>query len=239
MNKESYSKKAGALIRLFRKQKKISLTELSQRIGKSRSTVSKYELGEINIDLDSLYDIAAALELSVDSLLPSAPSHSLHKEAERIPSFYQGKLLYAYFWDNRSNQLNRSVLKIGEQNPSDQGSFSVMLYMNAPDLEYYTVCENTYVGTLHFYQMLTVINLTHKDTPLEHAMIQILENFTSGSRWALWSGLSFRPFMPVALKMLLSATPLPENSELKKKLLITKEDIRKLKNYNMLSAMQE
>lgn len=235
----TYSKETGKLIRMYRKSMGLSLSDLASQIGKSRSTLSKYEIGEICIDIDTLYDISDALKLPVEALLPPRTAPAPNTRDFQIPDFFQKGLLYAYFWDNRSNKLNRSVLKIESQSPEMQNDFSAKLYMNVSDLEHYTICENTYVGTLHFYQMLIVINLTHRDTPLEHSMIQILENFTSDAKWGLWSGLSFRPLMPVALKMLFSQTPVPENAELKRKLLISKEDIRKLKNYNMFSAMQE
>lgn len=50
-------------------------------------------------------------------------------------------------------------------------------------------------------------------------------------------GVSFRPFMPIALKMLFSKKPLVENQELINQLKINKEDIRIMKMYNMMSII--
>ena len=55
-------------------------------------------------------------------------------------------------------------------------------------------------------------------------------------KWALFNGFSSRPMMPIAIKMLLSRERLPENEELLRKLKVSREDIRLLKLYNMLSA---
>ena len=42
--------------------------------------------------------------------------------------------------------------------------------------------------------------------------------------------------MPVALKILLSKQPLKEEESLVKKLKVSREDVRNLKHYNMLSV---
>lgn len=59
----------GNRIRNFRKMKKITLNELSAIIHKSKSTISKYEKGEISIDITTLYEIADALEIYIEQLI--------------------------------------------------------------------------------------------------------------------------------------------------------------------------
>jgi transcriptional regulator with XRE-family HTH domain len=53
-------------IRLF---KKISQKELAAKLGISPNTLYRYEHGDISVSLDMLNKIAAALEVSVDTLL--------------------------------------------------------------------------------------------------------------------------------------------------------------------------
>ena len=48
----------GSRIRLYRKAKKLTLLALSQKIHKSKATLSKYETGDITIDIETLFDIA-------------------------------------------------------------------------------------------------------------------------------------------------------------------------------------
>lgn len=55
------SQEIGRRIRAFRKMRKLTLDELALIIYKSKSTISKYEKGEISIDIETLYDIADAL----------------------------------------------------------------------------------------------------------------------------------------------------------------------------------
>ena len=42
----------------FRQSRKMTLDELAPAIHKSRATLSKYERGEISIDIDTLYELA-------------------------------------------------------------------------------------------------------------------------------------------------------------------------------------
>ena len=47
----------GNKIRQFRQSRKMTLDELAPAIYKSRATLSKYERGEISIDIDTLYEL--------------------------------------------------------------------------------------------------------------------------------------------------------------------------------------
>ena len=59
----------GSRIRLYRKVKHYTLTDLAERIHKSKATLSKYEIGEITVDVETLFDIAAALGITVQQLI--------------------------------------------------------------------------------------------------------------------------------------------------------------------------
>ena len=53
----------GKRIHNFRKNRKMTLDELSAIVFKSKSTLSKYEKGEISVDVETLYDLADALHI--------------------------------------------------------------------------------------------------------------------------------------------------------------------------------
>ena len=70
------------------------------------------------------------------------------------------------------------------------------------------------------------------------ASVQILASYlNSDTKWGLWNGFSTRPMMPIAMKMLFSRTRLREDEALIKRLKVSREDIRLLKLYNMLSVL--
>jgi transcriptional regulator with XRE-family HTH domain len=66
----------GKKLHTFRKIKKMTLDDLSQVICKSKSTLSKYEKGEIALDIETLYELAEALQIHVEQLLytPAKPA---------------------------------------------------------------------------------------------------------------------------------------------------------------------
>ena len=78
----------GCSIRSFRKNRKMTLVELAKLINKSKATVSKYEKGEIVIDIETLYDIASALGLHIHQLLYYRPKPVNQTQALPIPAFF-------------------------------------------------------------------------------------------------------------------------------------------------------
>ncbi|MGM0890574.1 MAG: helix-turn-helix domain-containing protein [Bacillota bacterium] len=232
MNK--INQEVGKKIRNFRKCKGMTVQQLANVIYKSKATVSKYESGDIAIDLVTLYNIADVLNIQVEQLLYMEPKQASIL-TNNIPStfFKNSTRFYSYFYDGRSNKLVRCVVDILAQ--PDTNRYKTMLYMNVKDFNNYQECENTYWGHTEHYDTLTTIILKNQVTPLENITINILASFSeSEKKWGLMSGVSFRPFMPIALKMLFSKTPIVENQELINELKISKDDIRIMKIYNML-----
>ncbi|MCD8021248.1 MAG: helix-turn-helix domain-containing protein [Clostridiales bacterium] len=227
----------GKRIRNFRKTRKMTLDDLSTIICKSKSTISKYEKGEISIDIETMYDIASALHVHVEQLLYCPPDRVALSYSDNHPAFFNGvSQFYSYLFDGRNNRIIRSVFDVLSKSEHDQ--YKIMMYMNFSDYEHYTRCENTYYGYIEHFDAVTNISLTNQDTPMERASVQILASFLdSDTKWGLWNGFSSRPIMPIATKMLFSKTPLKENYEFAKSLKISKEDIRLLKLYNMLSVL--
>lgn len=81
------SQEIGRRIRAFRKMRKLTLDELALIIYKSKSTISKYEKGEISIDIETLYDIADALSVNIEQLLYYKRQVSTATYAKNIPAF--------------------------------------------------------------------------------------------------------------------------------------------------------
>jgi transcriptional regulator with XRE-family HTH domain len=225
----------GQRIRLFRKGKGMTLQALGEKIYKSRATVSKYENGEIAVEISTLYAIAAALNVKVEQLLP--PNDSVQPvTSQSVPVFYKNvSRLFAYYYDGRNSSLIRCVIDIAED--VETGLFKTMLYMNIRDFENYLICENTYFGVTEHYDTLSKMILTNQATPIESITISMMGTFADANhRWGLMSGISFRPFMPIALKMYITKVIQKETPEFIRSLKITKEDYRYMKIYNMFSV---
>ena len=228
----------GRKIKNFRKGKNMTIKELAQMINKSKSTVSKYENGDIAIDIPTLYEISNALNVHVEQLLYIRPNIENISTNNIVNAFFRNSSkFYSYIYDGRSNEIIRCVIDIIAH--TEDLSYKTILYMNVKDFDNYQNCENTYYGFTKHYDTLTSMVLQNQATPLEQISINILASFLDTDKiWGLMSGVSFRPFMPIALKMLFSKNPLEENGDLIKKLKISKEDIKLMKLYNMFTVTQ-
>lgn len=223
----------GKAIRTFRKKKHLTVQELADQLCKSKATVSKYESGKISLDLDTLADIAQALDVTVDQLL-YIPAPPKPKAVQTMPTFFKDlNRMYLYIYDGRDNHLNRIVIDVL---PERNNTFPAIMYMNIKNYDEYQICENTYMGTISHYDALTTMEFQNQDTYIEKYIIRVLASFLDApTKWAMGFGVSSRPLMPVATKMLISKKILPETDDLIKSLMISKEDIRRMKQYNMLS----
>ena len=226
----------GSQIRTLRKKRKMTLDDLSGIIHKSRSTISKYEKGEIAIDIETLYEIADAIQVHVEQLLYCPPRRAVISSQNNSPAFFNGvSQFYSYLYDGRSNHIIRCLFDVLSEAENDQ--YKIMMYMNFKDFKNYQQCENTYWGYIEHYDALTYISLTNQDTPMEKASVQILASYLdSDTKWGLFNGFSSRPMMPIAIKMLFSKCRLKEDADLVRLLKVSKDDVRLLKLYNMLSV---
>lgn len=226
----------GKKIKYYRKIKKITLEDLSKKIYKSVSTISKYENGLIKIDVESLYLIAHAFDININNLLYIEDEYILDDSKDFLPAFFNNTAkFYSYFYDGRINKIVKSKLNIVSK--INNNTYKVLMYMNYTDSQHYQICENTYTGIIEHFDAKSNILLTNKDTPMEKATIQILASYLDEeTKWGLWNGFSSRPMMPVSFKMFFSKRELKINKELENHLKMSREDIKFLKLYNMLST---
>jgi len=62
-NKDKLQILLGKRVSELRKEKKLSLRELAQRCDIDHSDISKYEKGEVNIKLTTIYELARGLDV--------------------------------------------------------------------------------------------------------------------------------------------------------------------------------
>ena len=102
-------KRLGENIRVYRRANRMTLSELADRINKSKATVGKYEQGAIALDMDTLYEIAAALKVSPFQLMVSLAPEKKEKGEPRL----LGERRYLYLYDGRSSRILRSLSGAG------------------------------------------------------------------------------------------------------------------------------
>ena len=137
----------GKRIRLYRKMKNMTIEVFAGLINKSKATVSKYENGDIAIDIETLFIIANALDISVNQLI------DYDKEAEEtetrvdLSGRRHGKTrMYLYFYDGRRSRIVRNVIDI--RGTGENGMFSADLYADVDDYSNCYKCKYLYHGTM-------------------------------------------------------------------------------------------
>ncbi len=232
------SRETGSRIRYYRKKHQLSLEQLAALICKSKSCLSKYETGQIAIDLPTLYRIAAVLEVQVTQLLSlPPPDRAGRAPSGTVPAFF-AKLdrVYSYYYDGRRNSIVRVVTEILEERAP--AVFHVHMYMNVDDYDRCYLCENVYDGTLTHFDSLSLLLLQNQHMGMDHYQVGIPQPFMNTPlKWGLAFGISSRPLMPTSTKMLFAKTPQKETAEFVKNLKLSKEDIRLMKLYNMLTIL--
>lgn len=227
----------GAKIRYYRKKHNLKIGDLAAKINKSSACISKYENGKIVLDVVTLYEIAKALEVTPEQLLYSPPIVKKGREHDHIPAFFQGiSTLYMYYFDGRNNSVVRSVLEIHEY--IKPGTYRMLLYMNFSDYLHFRDCEITYEGTLSHYDAVSNIILHNQNLDMDVYLVCIPSPYLNAdTKWGQDFGISGRPIMPTSNKVLISKKIQEETPQFIKDLKVSKEDIRILKQYNMLTVL--
>lgn len=227
----------GNRIRMYRKNKGLTLQQLADYIHKSRASVSKYENGEITIDIETLYEIAQALEISLRQLTdyqPEEPKISVPAPGtmQRSP-FFQAKRLYFYFYDGRYKRLKDGIIDVYEtENEPGNYEASFMISSVSPSGR---SSEVYYKGRVVYSDMLIRFSFVNQFNSLEEDLLYIFNPLDiRDSTDGLLCGISTADLMPCAFKCLVTLTPQEHTEELKEHLLITKQDLRKWQKLNML-----
>ena len=125
---------AGARIRMYRKSQGLTLQQLADMVHKSRASMSKYENGEITLDVETLYEIAQALQVSTAQLLDYRPQSQERVEqialSQQKSPFFQAQKLYFYFYDGRYNRLKDGVINIHEKE-NEPGNYEASLSISS------------------------------------------------------------------------------------------------------------
>ena len=219
----------GQQIRLHRKMKGLTIETFAGMIQKSKATVSKYENGDISIDVETLFVIARALEVSVSQLVDYTGAEvEADGKSKPIKSRY-----YMYFYDGRRSRIARNVIEV-QDGGQENGVFDANMYAYLENFDNYYQCKLLYHGTMRRYDTFVNFNFENKNNKVERAFLYAINSFSHSGRMAgLYCGLSTQPILPACFKFVLSPEILEENDELKAELTVSKEDIKVLKKMNM------
>ncbi len=228
----------GKQIKLIRKIKNMTLEDFSKKINKSISTVSKYENGSISIDIETMFDIANALETDIAKLINDI--HNPKKTERNLPLksvFGNSNVLYMYYLDGTTKKVVNSLIRLNYNSITDQ--YEASLYMNVHFFDDYHNCAYLYHGSFHPFDTISSFHFQNQANNIEQLHIMFINPLnTSTYTTGLLSGISGYPFLPGSAKIILSKSILKISDSLISNLSISKEEIKYIKKSNQFIVMR-
>ncbi len=235
---ENINQYTGKKIRNYRKMKKMTIQQMADSIHKSRATVSKYETGDISLDLETLYEISKVLDVGIEQLI------DYHQEEEAVEDepedyigispFFKADRLYFYFYDGRYDRLKESIIHVHKNSIHEDGSYEAALCIHS-STQTGRSSDIYYTGNVLYSDILIRFSFVNQYNKLEQDLLYIfnpleLRDYTEG----LLCGISSTDLKPCAFKCLVSLTPQTDYEELKSRLLLTTKEIKCWQKQNML-----
>ena len=230
MGESDFFAGVGANIKTYRRLQHMTQKELADRICKSVACVSKYERGEVCIDLYTVYEIAGALNVPVSLLLPQDAGilPALPVSAE-LPSLFQLSPLYLYTLNTQKNEVVSSVIEI------DPKSMEATAYYATTDLQNYRSSAYIMLGSIQSSESNVRLYFSNPLLKGDFMMIcfrtaDLIAGQSRGVFFALNSMYRF-----CTSKCYLSVNPIRELNALKGRLSAEKEEISAFRKKNVLS----
>lgn len=230
---EMIRKVIGQRIRYYRKQKHYSLAEFALLINKSKSSLSKYERGEVSIDVETLIVIARNLEISVSQLLDMDYLSSADYFAEGICDSSQAqKIYYVYvpsFVQKKSKEVN--ILTINQER--------AVFYGRVSALTDFAKCAYYYTGTVQEFdssQRIFLANATNQNDLIVIDLTNSLD--TSSIIVGLFFSLSFGRYDSFVSKCIATERPLSDLTEASTLTAPTRDEINHLKKSHIFKILQ-
>ena len=222
----------GENIRKIRKAKNITLMDMARAINKGKSTVSKYETGEISVDVDTLAEIADFLRVPPSSLLATEEKG---EGKSHLSQTFTKK--YIYFYDGRVKKIICGVTE--EYRSSGSDGDDILMYFDVKDEKDYRSCSSFYKGTAARCEFVDNYSLLNQNNSAERVWFCCLNNLGNKDvRLGVLSGLSYKTMLPVSIKALVSDHPIFKDKSLEEMLLLSKEDIKLIKRNNMFTLCE-
>ena len=233
------NKKTGEMIRKLRNANHMSLDELAKRIHKSKSSMSKYEQGDVKLDLQILDEIACALNVSLHALLPASESDRFLPRDISIRLFSSVNSyvedtdtkasVYLYFYGGAINDVRTSLIELNRLNGE------TLMYCDPYQKKDSIGCSFFYRGKTEYFDSKYRITLHNHYDENDVFYIQCADAMAgSDTLMGLLSHFAAGQFNSFSTKCLLSKTELPVDDELRAALRFSKEELQDIKKRNAL-----
>jgi len=224
----------GNRIRTHRKNLGMTIQGLADKVYKSRATVSKYETGEISLDMVTLFSIASALQVTPNQLIDYRVEAVKEKSlpASKLKTFHNASQLFFYFYDGRYNRLKDGVINILPEKEGNRHTATLTISVVTPDGK---SSEIYYLGSVTYSDRLIRFSFINQYNTLEETLLYIFNPLElRDSTYGMLCGISSADMRPCAFKCLVTLTSQQYSDELKEQLRLTRDELKESKKLNML-----
>ncbi|MGN1299458.1 MAG: helix-turn-helix domain-containing protein [Candidatus Scatovivens sp.] len=212
--------KFGELFRKARKDKGISIDELSTKLGKTKTTIYKYERNEIIPDILTVLEICNILEVNFNDL---ANIERVEEEKENSNNPFSSNKLYIYY-------LGFKQIVYFELEIKSESGFQKVYFKHSETGKIY------FVGTIESSQDIAYINMKNyfaNNKKFEKVQIIVNLKYSSDDKYmGLITGTDDVSNIPMIKKCLLTNQLISDDEELKEmndRLSATKQEIEEFK----------
>lgn len=227
------AKRVGERIHFYRKQKKLTLEMLAEKLHKSKATLSKYENGSIIIDIETLYDLADVLQIPVYCLI-----EDIREESTQIGTIpFTSSILYFYIYKgSRNREIVESYLSLAEKG----NGLQVTLYYGSVPSKLNKSCL-VYIGQGFCSETTFSFLVTNYQNVLDQMYFTSSLPYINwnGCLVGFWVGLTFENVTPICMKAVISETPIEDEDTLRKLLKVTPEELQYFRKRDKFQLRRE
>ncbi len=223
--------KVGRNIRKYRMAYNMTLKELAARLHKSVSTVSKYEKGDISLDISTFIELSKIFKVSPLAIIGDeiAEGEEECTYAEKI------ERLNMYSYDGIGKIIVKSVIE-QQAIQGKNNKYRVHLFNDVSEVREPGDCSGLYVGEYEKEGFIGTYMLHNQALKSEHIIISCVNNLVNpGRQLAMVSGLSNYTMLPVTFKAVISEKEITNKEKLMSLLTFNKEDFKLMKQMNYLT----
>ncbi|MCB6992656.1 helix-turn-helix domain-containing protein [bacterium 210820-DFI.6.37] len=226
-----YCKEVGERIRLYRKRCGYTLVDLANLINKSKSIVSKYERGEVAIDILTIRQIAQTLNVPVSSLLDEDLTHGapLFRPDDSVDFNRSCSVKTSYVYSYFSHE-NKPILRVQQIQHADD---KAVVYFYPDHIADGKSFECYYTGAIVKESSFTRILVSNPVVPDDILIMDFPARFHKHNPVLGYiTSISIPPYSPLASMAILSDVPVTDTEWLKSKLTLDKEFLKRCRKVN-------
>lgn len=231
MEMNEFYMELGQNIRRFRKMCNMTQKQLAHSVHKSLACVSKYEKGNVAIDIYTIQQIADQLGVSVGQLIPETRLASQQPAATslQLHPMFRHSPLYLCWYRGGKQSLVRHVIEV------DSSTGQVACYMEVDNYSDYKSCRYMMFGKLssngpNTYLYATNPILTEDFIFACFSSVDLFESHMVGFLSCL-----NRSYHITSTKCFISHTPIHSSEEVLRAILVTKKELAEFKRSNFFT----